>query len=103
MSDTCSSSDGDCYRLKETAEEYVAVLAAQEPMACPLGMGHQTDHVPGLVAHACDIAHRPVRVVDIGEHDLIVRPELRQRLGAAREIALEVIDGNRQFLSNLGG
>ena len=55
-----------------------------------------------LVTNTGDVVEAAVGIADIAHDDPVVGAKLRQRLGIADEVALEVIDGDPQGLANHG-
>src|SRR5258708_20999156 len=68
-------------------------------------MGHQADDVAGLIADSGDVVHRPIRVVDVAQHDTLLITKLRECLLRARVITLEMVDRQAQQFAggNLAG
>lgn len=69
-------------------------------MGCTFGMGHQTNHIAALIAYARYCPHRPVGIIGVAQHDLIVGFKRRERFIRAGEVSLEVIDGDLEPLAN---
>ena len=82
----------------EGAEDPQPVGRAGQRVDRVLGVGHQADHVAGLVAHPGDVARRAVRVLPgrVAERHLPVRLDLVEHLLRRPVAALAVLDRDRQ-------
>ena len=86
--------------VDERAEEQSAVGRAEQRVDRVLGVGHQAEHVPCLVADPGHVGDRAVRVLAgrVAEEDLPVRLELLEQLRVGEPAALAVLDRDRERL-----
>jgi hypothetical protein len=64
-----------------------------------LRVRHEADDVALAIAYSSDVVDRPIGVVEVAEHDPVLRLELGERFPVAGVVALEVVDRNAQPLT----
>ena len=62
-------------------------------------MWHESDNISVLVADSSYVTNRAIRVVFVGEQDLIVPPQAVERLSVTGEVALVVVDRELEHLA----
>src|ERR687898_836082 len=76
-----------------------ALVGAEGGVTDPLWVRHDADDVAVLVADACYVVRRPVRVLEVAQYDAPFDLQLRERLGIGEVVSLVVGDGQGKLFA----